>query len=199
MNTVLLPPLLVVTDRAQAAAAGRTLKQVLRQAVCGGARAVVVRERDLPPQERAELVRWACALLAAAGGLVIVAAPGTGRGAGLQLPAAAAVPATRPPLLGRSCHSAAELRDAALEHCDYATLSPVFASASKPGYGPALGTAALADGRLPVYALGGVTVANAGACLAAGAAGVAVMGAVMRAVDPAAAAAGLLAALDRAR
>jgi thiamine-phosphate pyrophosphorylase len=75
----------------------------------------------------------------------------------------------------------------------YATFSPVFATASKPGYGPALGIDGLAAGcrtvagvgsPLAVYALGGIGPSQAGACLAAGAAGVAVMGAEMRADDP---------------
>ncbi|MDX1421679.1 MAG: thiamine phosphate synthase, partial [Kiloniellales bacterium] len=71
-----------------------------------------------------------------------------------------------------------------------ATQSPIFATASKPGYGPALGLAGLAEAAaagLPVLALGGVTAERAPACLRAGAAGVAVMGAVMAARDPAAA------------
>ena len=50
---------------------------------------------------------------------------------------------------------------AAGEGCDYATLSPIFVSASKPGYGPALGVGALRDAPLPVYALGGVDPSNA--------------------------------------
>ena len=98
-------------------------------------------------------------------------------------------------MIGRSCHRAAELRDAATEGCTYATLSPIFPSASKPGYGPGLGPAALQDAALPVLALGGVTASNAGDCLAAGAAGVAVMGEIMRAEDPAQVVAALLDAL----
>ena len=50
---------------------------------------------------------------------------------------------------------------------------------------------------VPVVALGGVTAANAGSCLGAGAAAVAVMGPVMRAADPGAAVAELLAAIGR--
>jgi thiamine-phosphate pyrophosphorylase len=50
---------------------------------------------------------------------------------------------------------------------------------------------------VPVVALGGITAANAAGCLAAGAAGVAVLGAVMAAPDPEAAAARLVAALER--
>ena len=45
---------------------------------------------------------------------------------------------------------------------------------------------------LPVLALGGVTAARVPACLAAGAAGAAVMGPLMRAADPGGAAAALL-------
>jgi len=71
---------------------------------------------------------------------------------------------------------------------DYVTVSPVFVTASKPGYGPALGLDALGKAaRLcpgPVVALGGIDAANLGACLAAGARGIAVMGEVMRAADP---------------
>ena len=69
------------------------------------------------------------------------------------------------------------------------TLSPIFASASKPGYGPALGLERLGEvaaaSPLPVIALGGIEDGDVRACLDAGAAAVAVMGAAMRAADPA--------------
>ena len=71
---------------------------------------------------------------------------------------------------------------------DYVTASPVFVTASKPGYGPALGLDGLARivGRAPgpVVALGGITPQNAALCFEAGARGIAVMGEVMRATDP---------------
>lgn len=69
---------------------------------------------------------------------------------------------------------------------------PVFASPSKPGYGPPLGPGVFAELGLPTWALGGVDVTNAAACLEAGPAGVAVMGTVMRSPDPAATVAALL-------
>jgi thiamine-phosphate pyrophosphorylase len=95
------------------------------------------------------------------------------------------------------CHGAAELAAAAAEGAAYATVSPVYPSRSKPGYGPPLGPAGLRDlcagAGLPVYALGGIETADQAAeCRAAGAAGVAVMGAVMRAADPARLVAGLI-------
>jgi thiamine-phosphate pyrophosphorylase len=88
-------------------------------------------------------------------------------------------------MVGRSCHSRAELDRAAAEGCRWATLSPIFVPTSKPGYGPALGAGAVAGAPLPVWALGGIGPDNAGDCLRAGASGVAVMGAILRAEDPA--------------
>ena len=76
-----------------------------------------------------------------------------------------------------------EVNASSAQGCDYVTVSPVFATASKPGYGPALGLDKLATLCLsapPVYALGGVSVAGAAGCVDAGARGVAVMGAIMR-------------------
>ena len=80
----------------------------------------------------------------------------------------------------------AEVDRAGAEGCDWVMVSPVRRTASKPGYGPALGPAGLAalTGGPPVYALGGLTAADARPCLDAGAAGLAVMGVVMRAERP---------------
>jgi thiamine-phosphate pyrophosphorylase len=64
----------------------------------------------------------------------------------------------------------------------------VFLTESKPGYGPAIGLDGLAVAAAaaigPVIALAGITPANTGSCLKAGAAGAAVMGEVMRSSDP---------------
>jgi thiamine-phosphate pyrophosphorylase len=152
---------------------------------------VVLREKDLPDAERARLADALRAVLDPAGGVLVVAGPAGGAGGAelVHLAARDPFPDPRPAGVGRSCHSAAELARAAAEGADWATLSPLHATASKPGYGPALGTAGLAavlarvPGAPPVYALAGVRPADAAGCLAAGAAGVAVMGAVMR--DPA--------------
>ena len=81
-------------------------------------------------------------------------------------------------LIGYSAHSAEGLRRAEAAGADYAFLSPVFPTGSKPGAEP-LGlerfAAAAAQTDLPVYALGGVVPENAGACLEAGAFGVAAL------------------------
>jgi thiamine-phosphate pyrophosphorylase len=174
-----LPRLLVLTDRSQATV---PLRDAVAAAVDGGARAVVLREKDLPDDERDRLADRLRALLDPVGGVLIRA--GAGGGTAVHLAAADPLPGARPALLGRSCHSPEELARARAEGCDYVMLSPVFPTASKPGYGPALGLAGLAaltPTAPPTYALGGVRPADVAGCLAAGAHGVAVMGAVMRA------------------
>jgi thiamine-phosphate pyrophosphorylase len=98
-----------------------------------------------------------------------------------------------------STHGMQEIEAAASTGADAVTLSPIFPSSSKPGYGPAVGLATLelaaAQSPIPVIALGGIEDATAArACFAAGAAAIAVMGAVMRADDPAAIMAGFVAA-----
>lgn len=188
------PPLgrlLVLTDRS---ACARPLVEVVAAAVEGGARAVVLRERDLLPAARLALADRLREVLGPA--RLVLAGPGADA---VHLAARDEVPSPRPALVGRSCHDAASL--AAARGCDWVTLSPVWPTASKPGYGPALGVdglrALLAAGAPPAYALGGVDVPDrARACRAAGAHGVAVMGAVMRADDPAGVVAGLVAALE---
>ena len=178
-----LPRLLVLTDRTQCSGG---LPGTVAAAVDAGARAVVLREKDLPLPERAALAAELQVVLQPVGGVLVWAglAGSTGAGA-VHLSAADAFPDPRPAVVGRSCHSAEELLRARAEGCDHAFVSPVFLTASKPGHGPALGLAGLAElvplGP-PVYALGGIGPDDVAGCLAAGARGVAVMGGVMR--DP---------------
>jgi thiamine-phosphate pyrophosphorylase len=90
-------------------------------------------------------------------------------------------------LIGVSAHTSAEAATLIAAGADYVTISPIFLTDSKPGYGPALGLAGLAAtvaaAKGPVVALAGIHPGNARSCLDAGAAGVAVMGEVMRATD----------------
>jgi thiamine-phosphate pyrophosphorylase len=190
-------PLILLTDRHQA---GWTLLDTVTAAVAGGLRMVIVREKDLPLARRRRLADELREVLGPVGGRVLLAGPVPGPH-GCHLAAADSCPGHRHGLLGRSCHRTQELVAAAAAGVDYATLSPVFPTASKPGYGPALGVEVLAGASsLPVYALGGITgPAQARRCARGGAAGVAVMGALMRTPDPAALAADLIAAVTGAR
>ncbi|MEE3626485.1 thiamine phosphate synthase [Nitrospirillum sp. BR 11752] len=187
------PPLLVITDRHQATL---PLPQLLDRVFAAGCRWASVREKDLAPQERLDLVHQLLPIARHHGAVLTV--HGDLAAAvlcdGVHLGAAGDVPAARvrlgpQALVGLSRHHPGE----GLGGADYATLSPIFETASKPGYGPALGPQALS--RLPgALALGGLTPANAAQARAAGAAGLAVMGTVMRASDPAAVVRDLLAA-----
>ncbi len=172
--------MLLLTDRSQLHL-GRALVRTIEECVGAGLRAVVVREHDLAAGARAALV----ADLGAMDGLTVISSRIPDPAAdGFQLSAGQPVPdGSRP--WGRSCHSAAEVRRAAADGASYAVLSPYAATPSKPRYGPPLPAGAFADLPLPTYALGGITPANAASATGAGAFGVAVMGAVMCADDPA--------------
>ena len=174
-----LPRLLVLTDRTMCA---RPLIDVVADAVMSGARAVVLREKDLPFEERVRIAAHLRRVLDSIDGVLLLAGP---RGDAVHLSATDLLPSPRPTVVGRSCHDAGEVARAAAEGCDYVTLSPMFATASKPGYGPVLGPSGLAGlltGCPPAYALGGVLPEHVATCRGAGAHGVAVMGPVMR--DP---------------
>lgn len=199
-----LPRLLLLTDRSQLRL-GRGLVRTVIECVEAGLTHVVVREHDLPPEARHALV----GALVGVPGLTVVSSRIPDPAAhGLHEPShpTCNVPSTphrTPPaerqasataqrLLGRSCHTRAEVGRAAADGVDYVTLSPFAPTPSKPGHGPALDPAAYAEHPVPVFALGGVTPANARAARDAGAHGVAVMGAVMRAASPGAVIAGLV-------
>jgi thiamine-phosphate pyrophosphorylase len=107
--------------------------------------------------------------------------------------------------IGLSVHSVDEIRTNA-DRVDYFQFGPVFATPSKLAYGPPQGVAALAeairaadDAKRPLVAVGGIDATNAFTPIGAGAAGVAVIRAVMRASDPGAATRALLEAITRRR
>jgi thiamine-phosphate pyrophosphorylase len=83
--------------------------------------------------------------------------------------------AARPWTVAVSCHSPAAVARAQSQGADFAVFAPVFEKKDAPSVEPrgieALREACLA--KIPVFALGGVTLANAAACLSAGARGIA--------------------------
>ncbi len=187
----LLPRILLLTDRSQLPRGADLMETVVRCARAG-LRAVVLRELDLPDTARSLLAKEIRRRTVGFGLIVISARRRLAHADGVHLSS------TQPGLgresgewHGRSCHDGEEVRRAVAEGAAYLTVSPVGPTKSKPGYGPALGVDGLRQlareaGGTPVFALGGVTAANAAAMRANGAYGIAVMGELMRSPDPAA-------------
>jgi len=78
-------------------------------------------------------------------------------------------------LISVSCHSTAEVARASSAGADYAVFAPVFEKKDFPQT-IAAGLDGLRDAcrqKIPVFALGGITLGNAGACIDTGAAGIA--------------------------
>jgi thiamine-phosphate pyrophosphorylase len=78
-------------------------------------------------------------------------------------------------LIFASCHTAADVLRANSNAADFAVFAPVFGKSNAPATQPA-GLDALREAcqaKIPVLALGGVTLANAASCLNAGGAGIA--------------------------
>ena len=199
------PPLLLITDRRQAR---HPLAEVVTAALKAGCRWVSVREKDLPDDEQVLLVRSLLAVAHAHGAKLTLHGEATlakfaeADGVHLSSGADAALARTvtgREKLVGASIHGVLEAAAIDPALVDYALAGPAFETASKPGYGPEIGRKGIADiagaARVPVLAIGGVKPARVGELIAAGAVGVAVMGGVMRAADPALETKALVAAL----
>jgi thiamine-phosphate pyrophosphorylase len=78
-------------------------------------------------------------------------------------------------LTAASCHTPSDVSRAEAGRCDFAVFAPVFAK-SGVGAAPPTGLSALreaCEAKIPVLALGGVTIDHAASCLQAGAAGIA--------------------------
>jgi thiamine-phosphate pyrophosphorylase len=189
------PPLLVVTDRHQAK---RSLGEIVGAALAAGCRFISLREKDLPQDDQILLARALLALTRQHGARLLLhgdAALTKLAGVdGVHLPAGSDAKAARDllgprKLIGLSIHTATEAAAIDPAFADYAVAGPAFETPSKPGYGPEIGRKGLRDmaaaARVPVLAIGGINTARVGEVIAAGCAGIAVMGGVMRANDPA--------------
>ncbi len=167
----------------QLAALERSLAQGLPQ----GLRLVQLREPDLPEAVRVDFYRQALAMCHAAGARALVHADVALAQAlnadGVHLPVAqwqalSARPAL--PLVAASCHSGAELAQAAQLGCDFAVLGPVKPTATHPGM-PGMGWHEFAeqcqhDGAVPpllTFALGGLMQDDLDEAWRAGAHGIA--------------------------
>jgi thiamine-phosphate pyrophosphorylase len=196
-------PLLVITDRHQARHSIEAIAEAIGQA---GGRWLLLRDKDLEPADRRSLAVRLRAIARRHGMHLSVSRDidlAAEFEASLHLQSVAAVKAAqqrlgRAAVIGMSAHGLGDVKAAAAAGADYVTLSPIYLTSSKPGYGPALGVEAIREAAkvgIPLVALGGVTPGVVRPCLDAGAAGVAVMSDIMRSADPGRNVAGLLKAL----
>ena len=201
--------LYLITDRA---AAPRPPADVVEECLAAGLRAVQLREKDLQTRDLLALADTLREATQHHGARLIVndradVALAAGADGVQRTHASLPVSALRgiaPAgfLVGASVHSEAEARDAAGQGADFIVFGPVYDTASKRRYGPPQGLAALeavtrAVDR-PVLAVGGLTPKRVPEVLAAGAAGVAVIGAIYAAARPAEATKAFLDALGQA-
>ena len=200
--------LMLVTDRNDTA--GRDLVAIVRAAVEGGVDCVQVREKDLDDGVLTMLVERVLDAVARRAAVVVNGRPSVAGalGVGLHLAEGDPLPGEGQAVerrlhpLGRSVHSVDGAVRVAGDRLDYLLLGTINATTSKPGLVGSGATliryVAEAVGPLPVMAIGGFDASNAGEAVLAGACGVAVRSALLRARDPARAAEGILRAMDEA-
>ena len=201
--------LYLVTDRQIARKSNTTLLDAIEKALEGGVRFVQLREKDLSGRELLRLARALRELTAAFGARLMVNdrvdiailsdADGVHLGQKSISPTDARILLGAEKLIGVSTHSYEEALDAHGEGADFITLGPVFHTPSKAAWGDPVGVGLLQKvaGALsiPVYAIGGITVERLESVLAAGAAGAAVISAVLGSDDVKDGAASMVAAI----
>ena len=171
-----------ITDRH--ALATESLIGVIARNLTAGITWIQIREKDLSARALFGLVEAARMLPNPHGSKIIVNTRAdiamAARVGGVHLPSGS--PAARfwrrPALLiGVSCHSVDDVRNAEAEGADYVIFGPVFPPRSKTSDTRPQGLEGLRKAasavRIPVLALGGVTQENSAACVSAGAAGIA--------------------------
>ena len=202
------PILCLVVDRGSSR---HPLAEAVAEACAGGVDWLQLREREF---EGAAWLRWAEELAAAARSSapgirilvnrrldVALAMGADGVHLGFDaMPVAAARALLGPEsLVGVSTHTPAEVRSLASVGVDYVHLAPIHPPKSKPASRPPLGSEKLAEACLagvPVIAQGGLEPKLCAEAIRAGAAGVAVTGAILAAQNPRKAAEALRESLD---
>lgn len=191
--------LYVILDRQ--AAGERSLADLMAAAAAGGARLFQYRDKASPA---GEAYRQAARLRRVAEDLGVLflvndrcdlamAVDADGVHLGQQdLPLSMARSLLGPTkLIGISTHRATQVEEAAAGGADYLGFGPIFPTGTKPDHEPVVGTEGLRRirslTRLPVFAIGGITIENVGAVLRAGADGAAVVSAVLQSTETAAA------------
>lgn len=195
MGPIFPPSFYLVTDRRSTG--GRSLLEVLKDALEAGVRLVQLREKDLDTRQLLSLAEACLALTRAYGATLLIndrldvvqALEADGvhlRADSLPVDVARRILGPRY-LIGVSTHSIVEVIAAQQGGADFAVLGPVYETPSKRAFGPPLGLDVLRDAcqrsRLPVFAIGGISPNRVPDIIRTGAWGVAGISAVLAAPD----------------
>ena len=203
--------LYLVTDRSLAK--GRSMAEIVREAVAGGVTCVQLREKRCGTRELLEEARAAKAALQGTGVPLIVndrvdvalavGAEGVHVGQGDMPIGDVRRLAPKGWIVGVSAESVEDAVRAESEGADYVGASPVFATATKADHAAPLGLDGLmrmrASVKIPIVAIGGIHAGNAREVVRAGADGLATVSAIVAAESPRAAAAELRREIEAAR
>jgi len=200
--------LYLVTNRSLSL--GRPLEEVVSQAIAGGVTMVQLREKETPTGEFVELARGLKRLLQPHGVPLIindrvdialaVDADGVHIGQSDMAYADARKLVGKDKIVGLSVETLKEVELANQLDVDYIGISPVFATPTKTDTAAPFGIDGLREAvKLslhPTVAIGGMNKTTAQAVMETGCDGIAVVSAISSAIDPAAAAAELIALLE---
>jgi thiamine-phosphate pyrophosphorylase len=201
-----LPRLYAIVDPLDT---GRSPIALAAALLAGGARCLQLRWKPAGARDVLEAARAICPLAHAAGAVLLVndrpdvavlaGADGVHLGQD-DLPLAAARRVLGPGrIVGVSTHDVEQARRAAAAGADYVAVGPVFATTSKAGALTPRGLDLIRAARplvpCPLVAIGGIDASTAADAIAAGADAVAMIAALVRAPDPAAAVRDVLARL----
>lgn len=201
----------VITDRRLIGS--RPLEEVVAAAIRGGASVIQLREKEATTREMIDLARRLLAVTRTAGVPLIIndrvdvalAVDADGVHLGVDdMPIALARRLLGPDkIVGGSPETVEQAIQMERDGADYLGVGDVFGTRTKPDAGPPIGPEGLRRVveavTIPVVGIGGIRAENAGEVIRAGAAGVAVVSAVMAAADPEAATRQLREAVERAR
>jgi thiamine-phosphate pyrophosphorylase len=179
------PHLCYITDRQ---GLGITLLEPrLQAAIEAGVDLIQLREKDLPCRELFGLAESAVTISQGSKTRIVIndrldvalaaGAHGVHLGGQSAPPEVVRHQVDKDFLVGVSCHSMEESLKAEAAGADYILLGPVFDTPSKRRYGPPLGLNKLSEVakriKIPLLALGGITVERVRPCIEAGATGIA--------------------------
>ncbi len=185
----------VIADRE--AACGRSLSEIVKRAIFGGADVIQLRDKKASDAQLCKEAKKILKITRAAGipliinDRILVAADAGADGVHLGQDDGSIQPARRAlgkkAIIGRSTHSPEQALAAQKEGFDYIGVGPVFATPTKPTYAPVgleFVKFAAKNIQIPFVAIGGIDEKNTRTVRDAGARAIAVVRAVMASADP---------------